>query len=47
MPGNLLSDHIGLVIGLDLEAAVVGPEVDRNADASDSALVDLRVSAQS
>lgn len=47
MPEDLLSDHVGLVIGLDLEAAVVGPEVDRNANASDSALVNLRMSAQS
>lgn len=41
MPGNLLSDHVGFVVRLDLEAAVVGPEVDGNANASDTALVDL------
>jgi hypothetical protein len=46
MPGNLLSDHVGFVVRLDLEAAVVGPEVDGNANASDTALVDLaRVSS--
>ena len=38
---NLLSDHLGFVVCLDLEAAVVGPEVNGNADASDAALVDL------
>jgi hypothetical protein len=47
MPGDLLSDHIGFVVRLGLEATVVGPEVDRNADASDTTLVDLRVSARS
>lgn len=26
--GYLLSDHIGIMAGVDLEAAVVGPEVD-------------------
>lgn len=31
------------MVGLDFEAAVLGPEVDGNADASDAALVDLRV----
>jgi hypothetical protein len=42
----LLSNHLGFVVRLDLEAAVVGPEVNGNADASDAALVDLpRVSA--
>jgi hypothetical protein len=41
MPGYLLSDHVGFVVRLDFEAAVVGPEVDGNADASDTALVDL------
>jgi hypothetical protein len=44
----LLSDHVGFVVCLDLEAAVVGPEVNGNADASDAALVDLpRVSPRS
>jgi hypothetical protein len=44
---NLLSDHLGFVVCLDLEAAVVGPEVNGNADASDAALVDLpRVSSR-
>jgi hypothetical protein len=47
MPGNLLSDHVGFVVCLGLEAAVVGPKVDGNTDASDTALVDLCVSAQS
>ena len=28
LPANLLSDHVGIVTCLDLEAAVVGPEVD-------------------
>jgi len=41
MPGYLLSDHVGFVVRLDFEAAVVGPEVDGDADASDAALVDL------
>jgi hypothetical protein len=41
MPGYLLSDHVGFVVGLDLEATVVGPEVNGNADASDAALIDL------
>lgn len=47
MPGNLLSGHVGIVVCLGLEATVVGPEVDGNADASDTALVDLRLSAYS
>ena len=46
MPGDLLSDHFGFVVRLGLEAAVVCPEVDRNADASDTALVDLHMSAR-
>ena len=46
MPRDLLSDHVGFVVRLGLEAAVVGPEVDGNADASDTALVDLHMSAQ-
>ena len=47
MPRDLLSDHVGFVVCLDLEAAVVGPEVNGNADASDAALVDLpRVSSR-
>lgn len=41
-PGNLLSDHVRVVIRLHLEAAVVSPKVDRGANASDTALVDLR-----
>jgi hypothetical protein len=41
MPGYLLSDHVGFVVRLDFEAAVVGPEIDGDADASDTALVDL------
>jgi len=46
MPVHLLSDHVGFVIRLDLEAAVVGPEINGDADASDAALVNLpRVSA--
>ena len=47
MPRDLLSDHVGFVVCLGLEAAVVGPEVDGNADASDTALVDLHMSARS
>ena len=47
MPSDLLSDHVGFVVRLGFEAAVVGPEVDGIADASDTALVDLRVSAHS
>lgn len=45
MPRDLLSDQIGFVIRLDFEAAVVGPEIDRNADAGDAALVNLHASA--
>ena len=44
---DLLSDQFGFVVGLSLEAAVVGPEIDGNADASDTALVDLHMSARS
>jgi len=40
-PGDLLSGHIGVVICLDLELTILGPEVDRGADASNTALVDL------
>ena len=47
MPRDLLSNHVGFVVCLGFEAAVVGPEVDRIADASDTALVDLHVLAQS
>ena len=47
MPRDLLSNHVGFVVRLGLEAAVVGPEVDGNADASDTALVDLHMSARS
>ena len=47
MPRDLLSDHVGFVVRLGLEAAVVCPEVDRDTDASDTTLVDLHVSAQS
>ena len=47
MPSDLLSDHVGFVVCLGLEATVVGPEVDGNADASDTALVDLHMSARS
>lgn len=47
MPSDLLSDHVGFVVCLGLEAAVVGPEVDGNADASDTALVNLHSSARS
>lgn len=42
----LLSDEIGFVVCLDFEAAVVRPKVDRNADTSEAAFVDLHVSAQ-
>jgi hypothetical protein len=41
MPVYLLSDHVWLVVRLNLEAAVVGPEVNGNANASDAALIDL------
>lgn len=44
MPGYLLSDHVGVVVGFHSKGTVVGPEIDRNADASDAALVDLQVS---
>ena len=37
----LLSDHVGVVGGLCLEGAVVGPEVNRWRDASDTAFVYL------
>jgi len=47
MPRDLLSDHVGFVVRLGFEAAVVGPEVDGIADASDTALVDLHMSAPS
>lgn len=47
MPGNLLSGHVGIVVCLGLEATVVGPEVNGNADASDTAFVNLRLSAYS
>ena len=47
MPENLLSSHVGIVVCLGLEAAVVGPEVDGNVDASDTAFVNLRLSAYS
>ena len=40
-----LSDHVRIVARVDLEAAVVGPEVDRRADTGDTALVDLHVSS--
>ena len=46
MPRDLLSDHVGFVVCLGFEAAVVGPEVDGIADASDTALVDLHMSAR-
>lgn len=45
-PTNLLSDQVGFVVCLDFEAAVVGPEIHGDADASDTALVDLRMLAQ-
>lgn len=45
MPRDLLSDQIGFVVCLDFEAAVVGPEIDRNADAGDATLIDLHKSA--
>ena len=38
---NLLSNDGVVVCRLDLETTVVGPEVDRDADASDAAFVDL------
>ena len=41
LPRYSLSDHIDVVVCLDLEAAVIGPEVNRYADACDAALVDL------
>jgi hypothetical protein len=47
MPRDLLSDHIGFVVCLGFEAAVVGPEVNGVADASDTALIDLHMSARS
>lgn len=47
MPRDLLSDHLGFVVRLGLEATVVGPEIDGIADASDTALVDLHMSARS
>ena len=47
MPSDLLSDHVGFVVCLGLEATVVGPEIDGIADASDTALVDLHMSARS
>ena len=40
-PNNLLSDHVVIVTRINLEAAVIGPEVDRSADACDSALIHL------
>lgn len=40
-PDNLLSDHIGIVACLDLEGAVVGPDIDGHANASNATLVDL------
>lgn len=40
-PANLLSDLVKVVIRLRLEVAVVGPDVDRDADARYAALVDL------
>lgn len=46
MLANLLSDDIVIMAGLDLEAAVVGPEVDGTGDAGDSAFVDLDVHVQ-
>lgn len=47
MPRDLLSDQFGFVVRLGFEATVVGPEIDGIADASDTALVDLHVSARS
>ena len=38
---NLLSDDVGIVAGLNFESAVVGPQVDRDIDASNTALVNL------
>lgn len=41
LPVNLLSNHIRIVACLDFEATVVGPEIDGDADASDTTFVDL------
>lgn len=41
-PEDLLSDDIRIMARFDFEAAVVGPQVNRYADASDTALIDLR-----
>lgn len=37
----LLSDHVGVVTGLDFEGAVVCPEVDRVGDTSNTPFIDL------
>ena len=47
MPRDLLSNQLGFVVRLGFEATVVGPEIDGIADASDTALVDLLMSARS
>jgi hypothetical protein len=49
-PWDLLSDHIVIVAGLDLESAVEGPQVDGDGDARDGAFVyldEIRVSTTS
>ncbi len=38
---DLLPDHVGIVARVDLEAAVVGPEINRRADTGNTTLVDL------
>ena len=38
---NLLSDHVLIVVSLNLEGAVIGPKINRCADAGNTALVDL------
>ena len=38
---DLLSNNICIVAGFDLEAAVVGPEIDGDAYARNAALIDL------
>lgn len=42
-PEDLLSDDVCVMTRLDFEAAVVGPQVHGYADASDTALVDLKM----
>lgn len=44
LPSDLLSNHIWIMAGLDFEGTIVGPQIYRDANAGDSALINLRFS---